>query len=146
MSPAIGVPAEALAARLAAADRLEQTGMRPMVAAGLKDSYPEAVRNDPARYENYLARYLANDPRSYAAILRMIARMDLTAELATIRCPALVLAGRHDGTRPPSRVKVIADAIPGAQYEELETAHFAPFQTPELIAGKLRDFFSKPGE
>ena len=39
---------------------------------------------------------------------RVLAGLDRRAALARIRCPVLILAGEHDGTRPPARVAEVA--------------------------------------
>ena len=72
------------------------------------------VARRPARFEACRARWLANDPASFAAIYRMLADMDLTPELPSIKCPVLVIGGEFDRGRPPRVVEPIAKAIPGA--------------------------------
>jgi 3-oxoadipate enol-lactonase len=50
-----------------------------------------------------------------------------------VRCPTLVLAGKHDGMRGADVVKPIADAIPGSRYLEIDSGHFMAVQTPETF-------------
>ena len=76
----------------------------------------------------------------------MLADMDLTPELAAIKCPVLVIGGRVR-SRPPARrvVEPIAKAIPGAKFKVLPTGHYAGLQTPELMARGDRGVFGRGG-
>lgn len=145
MGPAVGVALERRAATAALADALERDGTRAGIEAGLANSYPERMRGDRARFERVRNQRLGNDPASQAAIYRMLIAMDLSADYARIACPTLLLAGRHDGLRPPATVEPLAKLIPGARFEALETAHFAPMQTPELVAGTIDRFLTGCG-
>jgi 3-oxoadipate enol-lactonase len=66
----------------------------------------------------------------------------MSADLASIACPTLVLAGRRDGLRPPALVESVARAIPGARFAMLDTAHFMAWQTPQVVADALTDFLA----
>src|SRR5262249_29466258 len=116
MGPATGVPEEARQAVLAMADGIERDGMRAGMAAALERSYRVMLREDRSRFKTVRAQRLGNDPASYAAVYRMLARLDMRADLPRIACPSLVLAGRHDGLRPPASVEPVARAIPGAEF------------------------------
>lgn len=143
-SPAINAASEEGRARmLARADGVEEKGMRPFAEASHGVSYPEILRTDPALYEWYRKKWIAQDPTSFAGHNRMLAQMDETPNLAKIKAKTLVLSGVHDPLRPPANVKAIADQIPGVEYEELETGHFMHVQTPELCAAKAIAFLDK---
>lgn len=65
---------------------------------------------------------------------------DVRAKLATIKVPALVIAGAADAA-PPSKVKEIADGIPGAVFRNFENSgHFAPIEEPEAFRRAVYDF------
>lgn len=141
-SPATGIAPDRRPAVLALLARIERDGMA--AAAGAHDaSYPVALRTDPARFASFRARWLGNDPASYAAVYRMLLATDLGPELPAIACPALVLACAFDGTRPPALVEPVARAIPGARYAVLESGHYAAVQTPALYAGAIADFLGR---
>ena len=70
----------------------------------------------------------------------MLANMDETPNLSKIKAETLILSGTHDPLRTPQAVKEIANAIPGAHYEELDTGHFMHVQTPELCAARIPAF------
>lgn len=145
MGPAVGVPADRKAAIAALADAMEANGMRAGMTAALANSYPDVMRGDSARFDSVRHQRLGNDPASQAAIYRMLNTMDLSADYAKIACPTLLLAGRHDGLRPPASVEPLVARIRGARFQALETAHFMAAQTPELVAGVMNQFLTEHG-
>jgi 3-oxoadipate enol-lactonase len=144
-SPATFMPPENRAATLARVDDFERNGVRVAFEATAANGYPEERRGDRARFETWRARWLANDPASFAAVYRMLAGMDLSPKLPSIKCPVLVIGGEFDRGRPPSRVEPIAKAIPGAQFKVLATGHYAGWQTPELVATEIGAFLDGVG-
>jgi 3-oxoadipate enol-lactonase len=143
-SPAIGIAPDRRAGVLARVERMEREGLLAVLDS-LDSSYPHELRADAERFAAFRARWLGNDPASYGAIYRMLAGMDLQAELPRIACPALVIAGALDGTRPPALVEPVAKAIPGAHYAVLHTGHYAAVQTPELYAQAIAEFLDAAG-
>lgn len=138
-SPAVGIAPDRRAAALARVERMERDGLHA-AADTLDAGYPPELRTDARRFATFRARWLGSDPVSFGAIYRMLAGMDLQAELPGIVCPVLVIAGTLDRTRPPALVEPVAQAIPGARYTVLETGHYAPLQTPELYVQTVADF------
>ncbi len=128
-SPATGANPQFREMLLARAD-----GMRAHAAASLDRSYPQVLREDLARYERYRMRWIANDPRSYAAINRMGVAMQLESDFARIGCPTLVIGCRHDPLRPPQLMQALARTLPGARYVEANSGHFMAVQSPERFA------------
>jgi 3-oxoadipate enol-lactonase len=141
--PATFIPAERKQAILDYADQVERTGVTAVSESELARSYPEALRGDHQRFLRFRARWLANDPGSYAAIYRMLAGLDMTADLVAIGCPALLLAGRHDPLRPPELIEPLSRTIQGARFKAIDTGHFAATQTPELVAATLNTFLDE---
>jgi 3-oxoadipate enol-lactonase len=144
-SPAIGIAAERRAAVLANVDRLEREGMRSAVETSMANGYPDELRGNAARFAEFRARWLGNDPASYAAIYRMLAGMDSSTAIASIACPVLVLGGNLDRVRPPALAEPVARAIPGARYQVLESGHYMAVQTPELLATTIAGFLDSVG-
>jgi 3-oxoadipate enol-lactonase len=138
--PATGVTDDRRHSSLDRAAAVEAGGMRSVVEASLASSYPPIVRHDAGVFAEFRARWLANDPESFAAINRMLAAENITAELAKVACPTLVTAGRHDGLRPPSLIEPLSKQIPGAEFLELNSGHFASIQTPGLMAQAIHYF------
>lgn len=144
-SPATFMPPENRAATLARVDEFERNGVRVAFEATANNGYPEELRGDRHRFEAWRSRWLANDPASFAAVYRMLSNTDLSPELASIKCPVLVIGGEFDRGRPPSRVEPIARAIPGAKFKVLRTGHYAGWQTPELVATEIGAFLEAAG-
>jgi 3-oxoadipate enol-lactonase len=142
-SPATGVPAAARQALLDKADDLVSAGTRSVVDAGLETGWPSPLRTDAARFALTRAQRLGASAEGWAATMRMLAGLDMTAQLGRIRCPALVLAGDHDLTRPPARVGSVAAAIPGAVFRTVASGHFMAIQTPELLAEEILRFLGQ---
>jgi len=143
-SPAVGIAPERRPALLARVETMEREGLHAVIDT-LDLSYPAELRGDAQRFAEFRARWLGGDPVSYGAIYRMLIATDISAELPRIACPALVIAGALDRTRPPSLVEPVARAIPGARYAVLETAHYAALQTPELYARTVTAFLDEVG-
>jgi 3-oxoadipate enol-lactonase len=143
-SPAVGIALERRPALLARVEMMECEGLHAVIDT-LDLSYPAELRSDAQRFAEFRARWLGGDPVSYGAIYRMLIATDISSELPRISCPALVIAGALDRTRPPPLVEPVARAIPGARYAVLETAHYAALQTPELYAGTVGAFLDEVG-
>ncbi len=139
-SPATGISADRRAAVLERVAKLEAEGMAFAVEESMRNGYPDELRGELKRFERYRARWLGNDPASYATIYRMLAATDMEGELAKLSCPVLVLGGAFDRTRPPAISKAIAEMIPRAAYEEIRTGHYMAAQTPELIFERVNAF------
>jgi 3-oxoadipate enol-lactonase len=140
MAPASGLSDDRKAIALARADQVERQGVRPTADSRLVTSYPRQLREDPARFEDVRLRRLATDPFAIAAYTRLLAGLDLTAQMEAIRCPALVLAGRHDGDRMPDSVDQTTAAIQGRIFKVLETGHFMALQTPRIVSDEILSF------
>jgi 3-oxoadipate enol-lactonase len=141
--PATGVAAERRDGLLAHAAHIAEAGMAEALETDLGRAYPTRLRTDPAGFARYRARWLSNDPGSYAAIYRMLVGLDMRADLAALRCPVLAIAGLHDPLRPPALVEAVANQIPGAQFAKAETGHYAAVQTPELVADLIGAFLDR---
>ena len=144
-SPATSIPPANRAATLERVAQFEREGVRVAFESTAANGYPEELRGDTARFSAWRARWLGNDPSSFAAIYRMLCDTDLAPELPQIKCPVLVTGGEFDRGRPPARVEPIAQAIPGAQFKVLATGHYAGWQTPELVAGEIAAFLERVG-
>ncbi|HJU31509.1 MAG TPA: alpha/beta hydrolase, partial [Hyphomicrobiaceae bacterium] len=125
--------------------RIEAEGMAIAADESMANGYAPELRQDAARFAAFRARWLGNDPASYAAIYRMLASMDLQPELGRIACPVLVLGGSLDRVRPPALVEPVARAIPHARYEVIETGHYMAVATPELLAAAIGRFLDSAG-
>jgi 3-oxoadipate enol-lactonase len=135
---ATGKVGEALHAR---AKLAEEGGMRAIADASLARSYPEFLREERSVYEGYRARFIANDPTSYAHIVRAVAEVDLNEVLGSISTPTLFISGRNDLVRPPADTAAVAKRVPGAGFLEIDGGHMPSVQAPAAMARALAQYF-----
>jgi 3-oxoadipate enol-lactonase len=139
-NPAPGVDASRATALDERAAFAAREGMRASLPTTLALSYPPHLGARDA-YDAYLGRYLANDPVCFGLAFRCLARTNMLHMLPQIRCPTMVVAGRHDTVRPHAGTAGLAKKIPGVRYELLDDAgHFMPTQAPDPLAALLEDF------
>jgi 3-oxoadipate enol-lactonase len=140
-------PAAYLAAqpeRAAAVGSGEHTA-RYSGAATVDATFPPVLRAKyPDRFERYREIEYATDPGSMAATARMIFSTGVGDVLPTIRCPVIIVATSLYA-RPIESFKELADSIPGAKLEVLETGHLAALESPELLAPLLEKFLTQVG-
>lgn len=68
-----------------------------------------------------------------------IGRRDSRAQLATIRCPAVVIAGAEDAIMPSEFLDELAHGIPGARLEVIaDCGHISPLEQPEAVTAAVR--------
>ena len=144
-SPATGMAPDRRAAALERVAKVEAAGMAFAVENAMLSGYAPELRGDIARFERFRARWLGNDPLSYATISRMLVATDMQDELAGLRCPVLVIGGSLDRVRPPPLAEAVAEVIPGARYVEVRTGHYMAVQTPELISDCIEEFLRTVG-
>jgi pimeloyl-ACP methyl ester carboxylesterase len=69
----------------------------------------------------------------------------LASELASIRCPTLVVAAELDGFIPRERCRALAEAIPGAEFRVIEGAgHAVVVEQPDAVVDLAFEFFRQP--
>ncbi len=154
-NPAPGVdPSRAAALDERAAFAMRE-GMRASLPTTLAISYPPPDPDPPpqagegregaqrAAYEAYRGRYLGNDPVGFGYGFRALARTNMLHMLPQIRCPTMVVAGRHDTVRPYAGTAELAKRIPGARFELIEAGHFMPTQGPEPLVALLEEFLPR---
>ena len=141
-SPSFGRPdgdwqKKFIADRIGPLDRGETMPMMaPKLVADLVGVKPDA--DGVALAQSCMA---ATAPDSYRSMMLALVGFDLKDELARIAVPTLVLSGSKDGNAPASMMRRMADAIPGAQYVELEgCGHLANLERPDEFDAALRGF------
>ncbi len=142
-NPAPGVDPSRAGALRERADLAEREGIRGVMSITLDKSYPPGL-GEPAAYEAYRGRYLANDPVGFGLAHRMLAMTNMLYMLPKVTVPTMVVAGKHDTVRPPAGTEELAKKIPGARFELIEEAgHFLPTTGPKTLLRLLLDFFKK---
>lgn len=117
----------------AATVRAEGTGAvaQAVVSRWFTEEFAQARPERIARFE---AMVSATPAEGYAGCCEVIAEMDLTGDLASIRARTLVLAGQDDPAAPPSMMTAIAEQVPGAELLVVpQAAHLANAEQPEAV-------------
>ena len=104
---------------------LEQ-GIGSLVAATLPRWFTAAfLRSHAERIATVVGMFAGTSAEGYAACCAAIGDADLTAQIASIRLPVLVIAGLHDPVTPPSDAHLLEATIPGARLVALNAAHLS---------------------
>ncbi|WP_048644867.1 alpha/beta fold hydrolase [Nitratireductor soli] len=115
-------------------------------ATGLIAEHRAATIEKIEALEEDLRHGIADNAKSgRLATWRMLADMDLDADIAALDCPVLVAAGTDDAFRPPDHVADVAGRIAGARYTLLNTGHVMAIDTPDLVVATVTGFLDEVG-
>ncbi|GHF20722.1 3-oxoadipate enol-lactonase [Amycolatopsis deserti] len=90
---------------------------------------PDWIAAHPELAEELRQMTATTPAEGYASCCEAIAGLDLTAGLAAITAPTLVISGADDAALPPSHGQAIAEAVPGARFEVLgHAAHLGSYE------------------
>jgi len=98
----------------------------------------------PEELERRIAAAAAAANPAVPALCAMNARVDLTGTLGTIACPTLVVGAAEDRIVLPDHARALAQAIPGATYEEVEAGHLLPVTHGAWLAQRCRALLPAP--
>ena len=136
---------EGVAARHVMADRVLAEGPGPLVETMLPRLLAEATQRErPEVVERVRRLMMSISPETIAAAARgMAERPEMTASLAEIRCPTLVVVGQEDASSTPAEMRGIAAAIPGAAFVEIPAAgHLSPIENPAAVNAAILEFLA----
>lgn len=139
-------PAEAIAARRAAALRVLDAGPASLVDDTGSKLFAQRTLQERPELLDTLRRMAAGcDARGVAAAaLGMAQRPDSTGMLGDIRCPTLVIVGREDVISPPDEMRRMAEAIPNARLVEIADAgHLTPMEQPAAVSAAIEAFLAE---
>jgi 2-succinyl-6-hydroxy-2,4-cyclohexadiene-1-carboxylate synthase len=115
------------------ADAMAERSLSP----GLKDKKPGV-------FQKYKEVKLANDPKHYLSIMEgMMAAMATPPDLSQLKCPALIIAGEHDGFMSLDVVKSMEKAIKDATSTIFPTGHASAVEDPEGFNRAVFDFMKR---
>lgn len=133
LSPATGVSEDRRASMLATADKVEAASMSSFVKQMVDSSYPASIRTADglARFQ---AMQIASDPRSCAAMVRMIANTPFLPILQKVSAPTLVVAAALDKGRSVESMREVVSNLAHGRFKLLNSGHFMPVQAPKEVA------------
>jgi len=77
----------------------------------------------PETVELARSMLLQTNPRGYATCCRAIGDFSLASELAKIKQPTMVVAGKYDRATTPKQANSIVEAVSDGHYREIAAAH-----------------------
>jgi len=115
-------------------EAITDVAMRRLFAPEFQERHPELMRD---RRE----AFLQTDPDVFRSACDALANLDLRAELAAVKVPALVLVGEHDEATPPPMSHELAAGLPRAELKVIPgCAHVPQLQSPRQFLGALKGF------
>lgn len=100
-----------------------------------------AGHEDPRQVPLLVRQYRRTTLRSMAATMDRARRDDVAGTLAEVRCPVLLLRGRHDRIAPHDWLAALAAGGPARTVVDLPAgAHMVPQTHPALLASRLAGF------
>jgi pimeloyl-ACP methyl ester carboxylesterase len=134
---------EAKVKRAAVLKVLKTSGRRAFADGFLKSVLaPQTFERDPGLVERMRGWIEESPPAGIAGgILALASRTDTTASLASLRLPALVMAGEKDPVTPPSAAQSLAARIAGAELHIVPWAgHISNLENPADFNRRLSAF------
>jgi 3-oxoadipate enol-lactonase len=125
--------------------QVEQGGMAAVADAIMaRWVAPDFAARHPERYAGWRNMVERCPPAGYAACCASIRDADLTADLARIAAPTMVVVGEHDIPTPPDVARGLADAITGAVLRRISNAgHVPAIEQPDALATLIREHLSE---
>jgi 3-oxoadipate enol-lactonase len=122
----------------------EAQGMEPLVQPTLERWFTQGFRkNAPEKVARVAALIRATPVPGYVGCCAAIPKIDVTARLAEIRTPALVICGAEDPATPPAMARTIQQNLPGAKLALIaQAAHLSNVEQPEAFGRALAEFLS----
>jgi pimeloyl-ACP methyl ester carboxylesterase len=129
------------------AERVQASGMQAVLDTAINRMLPpEFAARHPDAVAKRKAALGAVDAASFARACLALAKLDLTAQVGSLRKPVLVMCGELDQTTPPALARALAEAIPGARYAGIpRSGHCPMLEQPAELARLIDEFLRKNG-
>ncbi len=135
-----GTPEQAKAEIDRRVNIVRQMGMRAMGEALAPNLFPSAAHE--ALRRDFMERWAENNPQSYIDATVSLLGWDVTDQIGSIRCPALILSADQD-YMPVANKEAYARLMPDAQVVVIPGTHHAvPMEAPEQFNAALMQFLS----
>lgn len=124
----------------------ESQGLKPLVQPTIERWFTEPFRkNQPEEVKKVAAQIEKTPVPGYVGCCHAIPKIDVTARLKEIKCPALVICGEDDPGTPPAMAREIQENLPGAKLVLIpQAAHLSNLEQPAAFNRALGEFLSSP--
>jgi 3-oxoadipate enol-lactonase len=124
----------------------ESQGLKPLVQPTLERWFTAPFREKQKEKVQAIAAQIERTPvPGYVGCCHAIPKIDVTARLKEIQCPALVICGADDPATPPALAREIHENLPGSKLALIaQAAHLSNIEQPEAFNRALGDFLSSP--
>ena len=124
---------------------VEAQGMEALVETTLARWFTVPFRKSRPEVVDKVAAMIRSTPvPGFIGCCHAIPKINLTARLADIRCPTLVIVGKDDPGTPVSMAEDIHRAMPGSQLVVIPSAaHLSNLEQPDAFNQALADFLGK---
>jgi 3-oxoadipate enol-lactonase len=138
-------PAEAAGLWVERIKTIEAQGMEPLVAPTLERWFTEPFRKARPEVVEKVAAMIRTTPApGYIGCSHAIPKINLTARLKEIRCPAVVIVGKDDPGTPVAMAEEIHQALPGSKLVVIASAaHLSNLEQPDAFNRALGDFIDQ---
>jgi 3-oxoadipate enol-lactonase len=138
-------PAEAAGLWAERIKTVEAQGMEPLVESTLARWFTEPFRKSHPEVVQKVATMIRATPApGYIGCSHAIPKINLTARLREIRCPALVIVGKDDAGTPLAMAEDIHQALPGSKLVVIPSAaHLSNLEQPDAFNRALDDFLNQ---
>lgn len=120
---------------------VQQLGMRAMGQALAPNLFPKSEH--ASLRETFVERWAANDPRAYIEATRSMLGWNVTDQLGSIHCPALIIAADQDYSSVEAK-EAYVKLMPNAQLVVIADAHHAtPIERPREFNAVLAQFLAQ---
>lgn len=126
--------------------RINAQGLPTFSKNFIKKCYTDAYKKEHKEaFDKRVAKSMTfNSIGVKGCLLAMLTRNDTTEYLSSIKLPTLVLCGEHDAITPPSRMKVMAEQINGAEFVLIKNAaHMSVVENPTDSNEAIKAFLAK---
>lgn len=127
------------------ADNVAKHGMSGALDLAIRRMFPEPfIAAHPEIVAERKRALQKADPACFLTACQALVEVDLAPVLATIRNPALVMAGSEDATTPPALARELAAGIAGARFLEIPgCGHCPQIENPRAFADALESFLPR---
>lgn len=132
--------------RLAQIERVKRGQLKSVVMEELKPNYLGAKsKGDQELLDEIFAMAASLGPEVFIRQSRaLMSRKDSVETLATINCPALIIAGAEDEVCPPELHEIMHRGIEGSRLQIIPgCGHLSTMEAPGIVTKALREFLEE---